>query len=56
MTPLQKRRHSTRRQGTRRSTQRLVLPQLVACSNCHQPTRTHQTCPHCGYFKGKKVK
>ena len=56
MTPLQKRRQSTRRQGKRRSTQRIVLPQLISCSNCHQPTRPHVTCPHCGFYKGKKVK
>jgi len=34
MTPLQKRRHSTMRQGRRRSTQNLVLPQLTPCTNC----------------------
>ncbi len=56
MTPLQKRRHSTRRQGNRRATIKLTLAQLVPCANCKQPTRSHETCPHCGFYKGKKVK
>ena len=56
MTPLQKRRHSTMRQGKRRATIRLVLPQLIECANCHQPTRPHRVCPHCGLYKGKKIK
>lgn len=55
MTPLTKRRHSTGRQGRRRATHKMILPNLVACTNCHQPTRTHRMCAHCGFYKGKKV-
>lgn len=55
MTPLQKRRWSTMRQGKRRATQHISLPSLVACSNCHQPTPSHHACRYCGYYKGRKV-
>jgi large subunit ribosomal protein L32 len=56
MTPLTKRRHSTMRQGRRRRTIRLTLPTLVECTNCHQPTRPHRACAHCGFYNGKKVR
>lgn len=56
MTPLPKKRRSTRRQGIRRAAINLPLPQLVACANCHEPTRPHRVCAHCGFYKGKKVK
>ncbi|MDO8487780.1 MAG: 50S ribosomal protein L32 [bacterium] len=55
MTPLPKRRHSTRRQGKGRAAHHLTLPTLVECSNCHQPTRPHRACAHCGFYNGKKV-
>ncbi|OGC95783.1 50S ribosomal protein L32 [Candidatus Amesbacteria bacterium RIFCSPHIGHO2_02_FULL_48_21] len=56
MTPLQKRRHSTMRQGKRRATQRIILPSLISCTNCHQPIRSHRVCPYCGFYSGRKVK
>jgi len=55
MTPLTKRRHSTMRQGKRRATHKLILPTLIDCPNCHQPTRPHSACSHCGFYKGRKI-
>ncbi len=55
MTPLTKRRWSTLRQGRRRATIKLPLPQLIACPQCHQPTFPHRACQHCGFYKGRKV-
>lgn len=55
MTPLTKRRHSTMRQGRRRAVHAMVLPNLIECTNCHQPTRPHRSCTHCSFYKGKKV-
>jgi large subunit ribosomal protein L32 len=55
MTPLQKRRHSTMRQGKRRASIRLSLPTLVECPNCHKATRSHQACAYCGFYKGLKA-
>lgn len=55
MTPLQKRRHSTARQGKRRASIKLTLPHVTVCTNCHQLTRAHIACAHCGFYKGAKV-
>jgi large subunit ribosomal protein L32 len=55
MTPLPKRRHSTMRQGKRRATHILKLANIIACPNCKQPTRPHNACSSCGFYRGKKV-
>lgn len=55
MTPLPKRRWSTRRQGKKRAVKGLGKPSLVSCPNCKQPKRLHQVCPSCGQYKGKTV-
>ncbi|HJZ05120.1 50S ribosomal protein L32 [Candidatus Amesbacteria bacterium RIFCSPHIGHO2_01_FULL_48_32] len=56
MTPLPKRRWSTHRQGKRRATHKISIPALVPCSNCHQPTRPHRVCSHCGYYHGRDMR
>lgn len=56
MTPLPKRRLSTRRQGDRRSHIKLSLGGHLNCSNCKKPLQRHRVCPHCGYYGGKQVK
>ncbi|MEK9201091.1 MAG: 50S ribosomal protein L32 [Patescibacteria group bacterium] len=56
MTPLPKRRWSTRRQGKRRATIGIDLPTLTKCTNCKELTRPHMACAHCGFYKGAKVK
>lgn len=43
------------RQGRRRATQRITLPTLVSCPNCHQPTFPYRACRHCRFYKGQKV-
>jgi len=53
--PNPKRRHSKRRTSTRRAHDGLAGPALAKCSNCHEMKQPHQTCPHCGYYKGKAV-
>jgi len=55
MTPLQKRRHSTMRQGKRRASINLKLPTLIECPNCHKATRSHMACAYCGFYKGLKA-
>ncbi|HBD01931.1 TPA: 50S ribosomal protein L32 [Candidatus Collierbacteria bacterium] len=47
MTPLPKRRWSTRRQGKRRASIKLQLPQLTTCKNCGQSKRSHSLCANC---------
>lgn len=51
MTPLPKRRWSTRRQGKKRATHRIKLPKLVVCAHCGQLKKTHQECPACHKYR-----
>ncbi|PIV00455.1 50S ribosomal protein L32 [Candidatus Shapirobacteria bacterium CG03_land_8_20_14_0_80_39_12] len=55
MTPLPKRRWSTRRQGKRRAS--FVSPTLamVKCDHCGELKQNHTACPKCGFYKGKLV-
>jgi len=55
MTPLPKRRHSTRRGGKRKAAIHLVLPQLLTCPNCKKPRIPHRVCRSCGFYGGKEV-
>ncbi|MCL4359677.1 50S ribosomal protein L32 [Patescibacteria group bacterium] len=55
MTPLPKRRHSTRRGGKRKASIRLSLPALTHCPECHAPKLPHRVCRKCGYYDGKAL-
>ncbi len=55
MGALPKRRISTHRKGKRRAAIKIKPSSLYPCPNCGQPKQSHQVCPHCGYYKGKKV-
>ncbi len=39
----------------RRAHYKAKAPQLVACQNCGEKKRPHYACPHCGFYRGKKV-
>ena len=43
------------RSGNRRSHLALKRPTVVACSNCGAPTKPHNACAKCGYYRGVKV-
>ena len=30
-------------------------PNLLACSKCGKPVKSHTVCPACGFYKGKEV-
>lgn len=47
MTPLPKRRLSTRRKGKRRAAISLTLPKLIKCKNCGQTKKSHNQCRNC---------
>ena len=47
MTPLPKRKWSSRRQGKRRASIKLALPQLLKCKNCGQMKKSHTVCANC---------
>ena len=53
MTPLQKRRISTARQGKRRQAISLPKLTLVKCDNCKNLKLPHQVCGNCGTYKGQ---
>ncbi len=40
----------------RRKSKKKKLSKLVTCDNCGQKKKPHEVCPHCGFFKGEKVK
>ena len=51
-----KRRTSRSKRNMRRANHDKVVPvQLIACSNCGEPSVPHRACPSCGFYKGKKV-
>lgn len=53
--PVPKRKTSKRRRDQRAAGKRKVCPAMALCQTCHKPTRPHQVCVECGYYKGIKV-
>lgn len=51
--PNPKWRFSKTRTRKRRTHDKLVAPQLAACSNCGTAVEYHRVCPECGYYRGK---
>ncbi len=50
-----KRRHSKSRRDKKRTHKKLKVNSLIKCSHCSRFKPRHKVCPHCGYYKGKKV-
>jgi large subunit ribosomal protein L32 len=50
-----KRRHSPSRRDKRRTHDKLSLPTVSFCPQCHEPLLPHHICPHCGTYKGKEI-
>jgi len=55
MTPLPKRRWSTRRQGKKRATLKAKAVASSKCPACGEMKPTHTVCPKCGFYRGKMV-
>jgi len=55
MGPQPKRKLSKGRRDRRRGQDKLVLSNLVQCSNCGEMRLSHTVCPKCGYYQGKEV-
>lgn len=60
MAPLPKRRHSTKRGGTRQAAWKKAFTQLhgagagfTACTNCGAMRLPHRACSACGWYDGK---
>ncbi|RPJ41481.1 MAG: 50S ribosomal protein L32 [Candidatus Latescibacterota bacterium] len=52
---LPKRRVSKARRDKRRTHQKLAVARPTLCSHCGQPKPPHRICPHCGYYRGRRV-
>ncbi len=50
-----KKRHSRQRQGKRRASIHLSIPQGTTCSNCGNRLMFHSVCSACGFYKGAQV-
>lgn len=50
-----KKRLTSTRSGNRRSHLALASLKLTKCQQCAEPVPSHQVCPVCGTYKGKKV-
>lgn len=55
MTPLPKRRHSTRRSGKREAHLKKKLAVSEKCPQCGAVKRSHRICPSCGFYNKKEV-
>jgi len=55
MTPLPKRRWSTRRQGKKRIIFKAISNTESACPNCGKPKISHRACLSCGFYNGEKI-
>ena len=49
------RRISKTRKRLRRTHFKLEATGLITCPNCGEMIKSHQVCPHCGYYGGKVV-
>ena len=53
--PVPKRRHSKSRRDKKRTHKKIKMPNLIKCDHCNRLKPLHKVCPHCGYYKGKKI-
>ncbi len=56
MGALPKRKPSTWRQGRRRATQKIKLPNLSVCPKCGAEKLAHFICQNCGWYEEKKLR
>jgi large subunit ribosomal protein L32 len=50
-----KKKHSKARQGKRRASIRLSIPNAVICPNCGNMNLPHTVCRNCGFYRGREV-
>lgn len=55
MTPLPKRKLSTRRQARRERSIKIHIKNPIRCQNCKELTIPHHVCKKCGFYDGKSV-
>jgi len=50
-----KKRHTKGSRNQRRMHIFIEKPNLLVCSKCGKPVKSHIVCPACGFYKGKEV-
>lgn len=55
MTPLPKRKLSTRRQARRERSIKIHIKNPIRCQNCKELTIPHHVCKKCGFYNGQEV-
>lgn len=50
-----KKRRSYTRRHKRRTHHALKTVTLATCTNCGEPVMPHRICPHCNFYRGKRV-
>jgi len=54
--PKVKHRHAKARGRKRRTHYKATIPAMVKCTQCGKLKKSHEICPHCGYYDGRQVK
>lgn len=44
-----------RRDRRRTAKERLTVPNVMECPQCHEPKLPHRVCGTCGYYNGKEI-
>ena len=50
-----KRKKSKSKRGTRRTHQKVSIPNVTSCPQCGEAKLPHHACPSCGTYKGRTV-
>lgn len=50
-----KKRTSRQKKLQRRTHWKLTAPNVSRCPNCNEPALSHQVCPSCGTYRGRKL-
>lgn len=50
-----KKRTNRSKRGMRRMHDKVAMPSLTYCPNCHEAMKPHQVCLSCGNYKGVNV-
>jgi large subunit ribosomal protein L32 len=53
--PVPKKKTSSSKRDMRRSHHALSKPNTIKCNTCGEQKLSHQVCPSCGTYKGRKV-
>lgn len=50
-----KKRRSKSKKRIKKSSWKIERPALTTCTQCQAVIPTHQTCPACGFYKGRQI-